>query len=99
MWLASAQIAIWLLPGVPVEFTFPVPPPLAQAPHVPFPSKQLDEFAVPVPNSLTGTRPEIRSAFPANPASTYCFGVACIAETGFPARLIGPLIVPPAVDR
>src|SRR5450432_3627814 len=53
----------------------------------------------PVPNSLAGTNPEIRSDFDASPTSTYCFVAAWFADAGFPGSVIGPVIVPPAVGR
>ena len=80
----------------------PVPPPDPHVPHVPdapFPSRQLPAEASPVPNSFAGTSPAIKSDFAARPVSTYCFVDACSAATGFAGNVIGPVTVPPAVDR
>jgi hypothetical protein len=41
-----------------------------QDPHVPFPNRQFNAEAVPLPNSLVGTNPLIRSAFAAADKST-----------------------------
>src|ERR1700722_11416214 len=86
------------LPAGAVE-TFRVPPPLSQAPHVPFPNRQVPPFAVPDPNSAAGTSPAIRSAFDPNAVSTYSFGAACNGATGFPFNVSEPVIVPPATGR
>src|ERR1700727_276325 len=91
---------LWLAAGFVERFPDPVPPP--HAPHVPddpFPTRQLPVLAVPVPNSAAGTTPVTRSAFAANPVSTYSFVVACIGAEGSAGSVIGPLIVPPAVGR
>src|ERR1700733_11699548 len=87
----------WLAAGA-VE-TFPVPPPLPQAPHVPFPNKQVPPFAVPDPNSAAGTNPAIRSAFEANAVSTYSFEAACNGATGSAFNVSDPVIVPPPTGR
>src|SRR5579863_3259215 len=86
----------WLTVGVVDRF--PVPP-AAQAPQVPFPSRQLLAVASPVPSSPVGTSPEIRSAFEASPVSTYCLLAACSGADGEPGSVIGPVMVPPAIDR
>jgi hypothetical protein len=87
----------WLAEGVVDTFPVPLPPP--HVPHVPFPNRQLPEVAVPDPNSLTGTRPENKSALLAAPVSTYCFVAACKLDVGFPGRVTGPVNVPPASER
>src|SRR5450631_193838 len=93
-------VMFWLTPVVGFVDTFPVPPPpLPQAPHVPFPNKQLPAFAVPEPNSFAGTIPEIRSALVVSPWSTYDFVDAWSGATGEPGSVIGPDIVPPAVGK
>src|SRR5579863_7274888 len=88
----------WLTPVVGLVETFPVPPP-AHAAHVPLPSRQVAELAVPVPNSLAGTIPEIKSALVVCPRSTYCLVTACRGAAGFPGSVIGPVIVPPTVGK
>ena len=87
------------MPALGLVETFPVPPPLAHAPHVPFPSRQLPAFAVPLPNSFAGTTPETKSAFDVSPRSTYCFGAACNGAEGFPGRVSGPVSAPPAIGK
>src|SRR5580700_188576 len=92
-------VMFWLTPATGFVETFPVPPPLPHVPHVPFPSRQVAPFAVPVPNSLAGTSPEIKPAVVLSPRSTYCFVAACSGAAGFDGSVIGPVIVPPAVER
>src|ERR1039458_4926142 len=53
-------------------------------PHVPFPSKQFNPEAAPVPNSLVGTNPLTKSAFTAILESTYCLSAACSGAVGVP---------------
>src|SRR5208282_3322769 len=75
-----------------------LPDALAHEPHVPeddpFPNRQLPAVAAPAPSSVAGTSPAIKSPFVASPVSTYCFVAACIAATGLPGSVIGPVIVP-----
>src|SRR5580700_2077928 len=92
------------MPGCPTPFETSAEPSATpvvpmQAPHIPFPSRQLPAVALPVPNSLAGTSPEIKSALTDTPWSTYCLVAACSAEAGFAGRLMGPVIVPPAVGK
>jgi hypothetical protein len=70
-----------------------------QDPHVPFPSKQFNAEAVPLPNSFVGTNPLTRFAFDAADKSTYCLGAACSGAVGFPLKVSAPVIAPPAVAR
>src|SRR5258708_21394759 len=92
-------VMFWLTPALGLVETFPVPPPVPDATQVPLASKQVPEPKVPVPNSLGGTNPVIKSAFVVSPRSTYCLGVACSGAEGFPGRVIGPDMVPPAVGK
>src|SRR5579863_3895731 len=94
-WVPSGCAIVWLLAGFVERF----PPPLPHDAHVPLPSRQVPEFATPVPSSFAGTKPEIKSDFDASPKSTYCFVAAWFAAAGFPGSVIGPVIVPPAVGR
>ena len=99
---ASGSGSLTVVPHVPLAAVAnPAPPgytmlPVPHAPQVPLPSRQVLPLAVPVPNSVKGIVPDVKSAFTASAASTYCFGVACSAVVGFPGSVIGSDIVSPS---
>src|SRR5579862_4244549 len=99
---ATGRGSLTVVPHAPLAAVAnPAPPgytmlPAPHAPHVPLPSRQVLALAVPVPNSPAGIVPDVKSAFAASAASTYCFGAACSAEVGFPGSVIGNDIVSPS---
>jgi len=55
----------------------------------------MDPSVAPVPNSLTGTSPPARSAFPTIELSTYRRVAACVGAVGSALNVSGPVIVSP----
>ena len=69
------------------------------APHDELPFKHIDPSVAPVPNSLNGTSPPARSAFPAIELSTYRRVAACVGAVGSALNVSGPVIVSPLFCR